>query len=211
MVASDLIHQRVLKDGKPVAQADDDIAPEVFAGLQEQTVWPLGRMLRRQLCQNAVDLVYTFIGQDLIDIAKAALLDGEQIAPGVLQVADIVDERHEQIQLSTAPEVVCFIGTGGILDDGVGHRAHKVWVGVQTGQTVPSIRMGHIQEVDCLDVKAFFPKIRRKHFKQLALWVCGNDRLQMGLCAVTAALRQAPAASLCAAHEEGYDKAPGLV
>ena len=107
-------------------------------------MWPLGRMLRRQLCQNAVNLVYTFIGQDLIDIAKAALLDGEQIAPGVLQVADIVDERHEQIQLSTAPEVVCFIGTGGILDDGVGHRAHKVWVGVQTGQTVPSIRMGHI-------------------------------------------------------------------
>ena len=161
MVASDLIHQRVLKDGKPVAQADDDIAPEVFAGLQEQTVRPLGGMLRRQLCQDTIDLVDTFVGKNLIDVAKATLLDGEQIAPGVFHVADIVDERHEQVQLCTAPEVVCLIRPGSVLDNGIGHRGHEVWVGVQIGKTVPAIRMGHVQEVDCLNVKALFPKIRR--------------------------------------------------
>ena len=211
VVACDFIYQGVLKDCKPVAKADDNIAPEVFPCLQKQTVRPLCRMLRRKLCQNAVDLIDTFVGKDLIDVTKAALLDGQQVALGVLQITDIVDECHEQVQLRTAPEVVGLIRPGGVLDNGVGHCGHKVGIGVQIGQTVPPIRVSHIQKVDCLHVKASFPKIRRKHFKQLALWVCGNDRLQMGLCAVTAALRQAPAASLCAAHEEGYDKTPGLV
>ena len=211
VVACDFIYQGVLKDCKPVAKADDNIAPEVFPGLQEQTVRSLCRMLRRKLCQNTVDLIDAFVGKDPIDVTKAALLDGQQVALGILQITDIVDECHEQVQLGTAPEVVSLVGSRGVLDDGVGHGGHKVGIGVQIGQTVPPIRVSHIQKVDRLHVKASFPKIRRKHFKQLALRVGGNDRLQMGLGAVSAAKRHSTVASLGAAHEEWYDEAPGLV
>lgn len=57
----------------------------------------LGRMLRRKLRQRAVDLVDALIGEDLINITKAALLQGKQISALILLVADIVDERHEKI------------------------------------------------------------------------------------------------------------------
>ena len=61
VVAGDLVHQRILKDRETVAKADDDIAPEVFSRLQKEPVWSLGRMLRRQLRKDAVDLVDAFI------------------------------------------------------------------------------------------------------------------------------------------------------
>ena len=97
MVAGDLVHQRVLKDRKAVAKADDDVAPEIFSCLQKKAVRPFGRMLGRELRSGAVDFVNAFIGEDLIDVAEAALLQGEKIASIILLVADIVDERHEEI------------------------------------------------------------------------------------------------------------------
>lgn len=57
----------------------------------------LGRMLRRKLRQRAVDLVDALIGEDLINITKAALLQGKQVSALILLIADIVDERHEKI------------------------------------------------------------------------------------------------------------------
>ena len=97
MVAGDLVHQRVLKDRKAVAKADDDVAPEIFPSLQKEAVRTFGRMLGRELRQGTVDFVNAFIGEDLIDVAEAALLQGEKIASIILLVADIVDERHEEI------------------------------------------------------------------------------------------------------------------
>ena len=57
MVAGDLVHQRVLKDRKAVAKADDDIAPEIFPRLQEKAMRTFSRMLRRQLRKDAVDFI----------------------------------------------------------------------------------------------------------------------------------------------------------
>ena len=57
----------------------------------------LGRMLRRKLRQRAVNLVDALIGEDLINITKAALLQGKQVSAFVLFITDIVDERHEKI------------------------------------------------------------------------------------------------------------------
>ena len=97
MVAGDLIHQRVLEHREAVAETDDDVAPKVFSRLQKQPVGTLGRMLRRKLRQRAVDLVDALIGEDLINITKAALLQGKQVSALILLIADIVDERHEKI------------------------------------------------------------------------------------------------------------------
>ena len=49
MVAGDLVHQRVLKDRKAVAKADDDVAPEIFPSLQKEAVRTFGWVLRREL------------------------------------------------------------------------------------------------------------------------------------------------------------------
>ena len=196
MVAGDLIDQRILEHRKSVAQSDDDIAPEVFSRLQEEAVGTLGRMLRRELRQRAVDLVDALIGEDLIDIAKAALLQGKQVSTLILFITDIVDQRHEKVQLRTAPEVVCFIGTGGVLNNGVGHGGHKVGVGIQPRKAVPAVRVRHIEEIDRFDIKALFPKVRRHHFKKLGLRVCHDYRLRM-----------TTAASLRTAHEERDNEA----
>ena len=196
MVAGDLIDQRILEHRKAVAKSDDDIAPEVFSRLQEEAVGTLGRMLRRKLRQRAIDLVDALIGEDLINIAKAALLQGKQVSALILFITDVVDQRHEKVQLRTAPEVVGFLGTGGILNDGVCHGGHKVGVSIQPRKAVPAVRMCHIEEIDCFDIKALFPKVRRHHFKKLGLGVSHDHGLRM-----------TAAASLRTAHEEGDNKA----
>ena len=50
MVAGDLVHQRVLKDRKAIAKADDDVAPEIFPCLQKETA---GSMAFKEACQKA--------------------------------------------------------------------------------------------------------------------------------------------------------------
>ena len=60
--------------------------------------------------------------------------------------------------------------------------------------------MRHIEEIDRLDVKALFPKVRRHPFKKFPLRIGHDHRL-----GTTAA------ASLRAAHKERNDKAPGLI
>ena len=72
-----------------------------------------------------------------------------------------MDERHEQIQLRPAPEVVRLFWAGGVLDNRVCHRLHQMSLLLQGVQAVPAIRVGHIQKVDRLDVVALFPKVRR--------------------------------------------------
>ncbi len=60
MVARDLIHQAALEDRQPVAKANDDVAPEVFLCLEEQAMRILGRVLRRQGFELAVDFLNNF-------------------------------------------------------------------------------------------------------------------------------------------------------
>ena len=48
VVARDLIHQTALEDRQPVAETNDDVAPEVLLCFEEQTVRVFGRMLRRE-------------------------------------------------------------------------------------------------------------------------------------------------------------------
>ena len=57
----------------------------------------LGRVLRGQLGQGAVDLLDALVGQQLVHIPQPPLFDGEQLAVGVLQIADVVDEGHKQV------------------------------------------------------------------------------------------------------------------
>jgi len=57
VVSCDLIHQAALKDRQPVAETNDDVAPEVFFRLEEQAVRILGGMLQRQSFELAVDLL----------------------------------------------------------------------------------------------------------------------------------------------------------
>lgn len=161
------------------------------------------RMLRRQLRKDAVDFIDAFIGEDLIDVSEAALLQRKKIAAGILQIANIVDERHQKVQFRTAPEVIRFLGAGGILDDSVCHGGHKVGIGVQPCKAVPSIRVRHIEEIDRLDIKALLFKVRCCHFKKLALGIRYDYRLRVAAFVV--------AAALSAAHEEGNDKASRLI
>ena len=97
MVAGDGVHQFVLEDGKPITKAGDDVAPEVFARLQEQSVMPLGGVVRRQRRQCAVQLIDAHGGKDLIHVAQTPLLDGQQITLFIPQIADIVDQSHQEI------------------------------------------------------------------------------------------------------------------
>ena len=139
MVAGDGVHQFVLEDGKPVAKTGDDIAPEIFAGFQEQSMMTLGGVVRRQRRQRAVQLIDAHGGKDLIHVAQTPLLDGQQITLFIPQIADVVEQSHQEIQLRTAPEIVGLLGTGGILDNGVGHRLHQIRFRVQSIETVPAI------------------------------------------------------------------------
>ena len=103
-------------------------------------------------------------------------------------------------KVSFGPEVIRLLGAGGVLNDGVGHGGYKVRICFQSRKAVPTVRVRHIEEIDRLDIEAMLPKIRRKVFKEFAFGV-GHDNGFM----VSAA------ASLRAAHEEGNDKASGLI
>ena len=48
MVARDFIHQTALKNRQPVAEANNNVAPEVFLCLEKQAVRVFGRMFRRE-------------------------------------------------------------------------------------------------------------------------------------------------------------------
>ena len=82
------------------------------------------------------------------------------------------------------------------MNDGVCHSGHKVGVGIQPRKAVPAVRVRHIEEIDRLDIKALFPKVRRHHFKKLGLRISHDHGLRM-----------TAAASLRTAHEEGDNKA----
>ena len=99
----------------------------------------LGGVIGRQRCQRAVQFIDAHGGEDLIHVAQAPLLDGQQITLVIPQIADVVDQCHQEIQLRTAPEIVGLLGTGGVLDDGVGHRLHQIRFRIQAIETVPAI------------------------------------------------------------------------
>ena len=44
---------------------------------------------------------------------------------------EAVTGSHEQVQLCATPEVICFPGTGGVLDDGVRYGLNQICLGVQ--------------------------------------------------------------------------------
>ena len=69
MVAGNGVHQLILEDGKSITKAGDDVAPEIFAGFQEQPMVALGRMVRRQRRQRAVQFIDAHGGKDLIHVA----------------------------------------------------------------------------------------------------------------------------------------------
>ena len=194
MVAGNRIHQLILENGQAVAQSNGDIPPEVFPGLEEQAVVPLGRVFRGQLGQGAVDLLDALVGQQLVHIPQPPLFDGQQLAVGVLQIADVVDEGHEQIQLRPAPEVVRLLGTGGVLNDGVGHRLHQLGLLIQGVQAVPAVRVGHVQEVHRPNAVTVVLEVGGHFFPKLGLRVRDKNGLP----------------PLSTAQHKGDDKAPGL-
>ena len=177
MVPGDGIHQFALVNGQSVSEADDDVAPQILPRLQEQTVRPFRGVVRRQFRQYPVDVVDALVGQYLVDVADAALLNGEQVSLLVSQVADVVDERHKQIQFGAAPEVVRFLGAGGVGDDGVRHRLDQLRLRVQPVEAVPAVRVLHVQKVHGLDVVALFREVGRQLLEQLPLGVRHKHRL----------------------------------
>lgn len=98
-----------------------------------------GGVVRRQRRQCAVQLIDAHGSKDLIHVAQTPLLDGQQITLFIPQIADIMDQGHQEIQLRTTPKVIGLFGAGGILDDGVGHRLHQIRFRVQAIETVPAI------------------------------------------------------------------------
>ena len=105
-----------------------------------------------------------------------------------------MDERHQEVQLRPAPEVVGFFRSRRVLHDRICHRLHELWLGVQSIQAVPAVRVLHVQKVYRFHIKAMLPEIRRKTFKKFALGI----RNERGL------------AALGAAHEERDDEPAGL-
>ena len=90
-----LIYQTALEDRQPVAETNDDVAPEVFFRLEEQPVRILGGMLQRQSFELAVDLLNALRRDHAVHIAKPTLFDGQQLSVCVTQIDDIVNERHK--------------------------------------------------------------------------------------------------------------------
>ena len=88
-----------------------------------------------------------------------------------------MEQGHEQVLLRPAPEGVRLAGPGGILVDGVGHGLHQVSLLIQGVQAVPAILVGHIQEVDGLEVVTLLADVGRKLFKEFSLGVCDKDGL----------------------------------
>ena len=165
-----MVSTNYFENSQPVAQSNGDVAPEIFPGLEEQAVVALGRVLRGQLGQGAVDLLDALVGQQLVHIPQPPLFDGEQLAVGVLQIADVVDEGHKQVQLRPAPEVVRLLGAGGVLDDGVGHRLHQLGLLIQGVQAVPAVRVGHVQKVHRPDAVAVFLEVGGHFFQKARPW-----------------------------------------
>ena len=194
MVAGDGVHQFVLEDGKPITKAGDDVAPEIFACLQEQPVMALGGVIGRQRRQRAVQFIDAHSGENLIHIAQPPLLDGQQIPLFIPQIADVVDQGHQEVQFRTAPKVIGLLGTGGVLDNGVGHRLHQIRFRVQSIEAIPAIRVSHVQKVDRFDVVAVFPEVGRKLLEQFTLRI----DTEYGLL------------PLGAAHQKRQDQAAGL-
>ena len=169
--------------------------PQRFSRAFRKRPWgPLAGCSGGSSAKRAVDLVDALIGEDLINVAEAALLQGKQVAALILLIADIVDERHEKIQFRTAPEVIGFFGAGGILNDGVGHGGHKVRVGVQPCKAVPAVRVRHIEEIDGFDIKALLSESTAPSFQKARPWDPSRSRTR-GAPAIAAA-------ALCTAHEE---------
>ena len=71
-------------------------------------MWVFGRMLRREGFELAVDLLNALRRDHAVHIAESALFNGEQIPVCIAQIDDIVNERHQEVQLRPAPEVVGF-------------------------------------------------------------------------------------------------------
>ena len=177
VVPGDLVHQLILVDGQPVAQSNDDVAPKIFFRFEEQTMMATGRVVRRQGSQFPVDCFNTLVSDDPVDLANASPLNGQQLAALIPQIADVVQQRHQQIQLGAAPEVVDLFGTGSILDDGGGYGLHQLGLPFQTVQAVPTVGVLHVKKVHGFDVIALLPEVDRQLFKQLALRIHTIDGL----------------------------------
>ena len=194
VAAGDLVHKGILVKRQPIAQAGNDVAPQGILCFQEEAVVALGRVVRRQRGQLAVDLVDAVVGDHPVDRADAALLDGQQVPAGVLQIADVVEQRHEQVQLRSRPEVVRLLRRGCVLNDGVRHGLNQLSLGVQAVEAVPAVGVLHIQEVDRFHIVSLLFKMGGHLLEQFPFGICDEYGFS----------------PLRAAEKKGDDKAPRL-
>ena len=105
-----------------------------------------------------------------------------------------MDERHQEVQLRPAPEVVGLLRPRRILHDRIRYRLHELRLCVKAIQTVPAVRVLHVQKIHSFHIEAMLPEIWGKTLEKFALGV----RDERGL------------AALGAAHEERNDEPAGF-
>ena len=126
IVAGDFVDEGVLKDAEAVAQTDGHIPPDLPPRQLKDIVRRDGRVSRRQLGEQLVDLLEAVLGKDAVNYPQGALLDGEQFpGGGVAAVVDIMEQGHEKVFLRLFPEVLPLVGVGGVLDDDLGDGGNK--------------------------------------------------------------------------------------
>lgn len=67
IVGSDLIHQRILKHGKPVSESNGDIAPNLAVGQFENAVGRQGGMAFGQRLKALLQISEGLVGKDAVD------------------------------------------------------------------------------------------------------------------------------------------------
>ena len=98
IVGSDLIHQRILKHGKPVSESNGDIAPNLAVGQFENAVGRQGGMAFGQRLKALLQISEGLVGKDAVDFPQRPLLDGQKLVGAWDGLScDIVHECHEQI------------------------------------------------------------------------------------------------------------------
>ena len=148
VVPGDLVDKGVLKDAEPVPQADGHIPPDLSPRQLKDIVGGDGRMPRRQLGEQFVDLLESVLRKDMVDRSQRPLLHGKQLPGGRLPaVVDIVEEGHEEVFLRLFPEVLALVGIGGVLDDDLGDGGDKGGVTPYHTHAVKTIAVFQVQEV----------------------------------------------------------------
>ena len=151
-----------------VAEADHDIAAQIFLCIQEQTIRAFCRVSARQFFDLLIDSPEALFAEQIKHMAKPALGQRFQIAGSAGVLLHIIEQRGEQVQFRLRPKIVRFLFAGGIDNDRGRNNGNQPRIMVGFADRVPMIGMIHIQQIE------------HPHFITLILEVACHAAIQLG-------------------------------